>query len=160
MKRMLIALVAIGLGLPAAAMAQSDDAGVVEFEVAGIPVIYKPIEGNEVIAVKLYLEGGSANLTPETAGIENFMTTAATHGTEKYSRDEFASRSSATGTAIFANVNPDYTSISLQAVSSACRRAPPVRTSCPTARFCSRPRRSLERRARPRCVSPMSPPAP
>ena len=117
MKRMLIALVAVGLGLPAAAVAQSDDAGVVKFEVAGIPVIYKPIEGNEVIAVKLYLEGGSANLTPQTAGIENFMTTAATRGTEKYSRDEFASRSSATGTAIFANVNPDYTSISLQAVS-------------------------------------------
>ena len=116
MKRMLIVLVAIGLGLPAAAAAQSD-ARVVESEVAGIPVIYKPIEGNEVIAVKLYLAGGSANLTPETAGIENFMTTAATRGTEKYSRDEFASRSSATGTAIFANVNPDYTSISLQAVS-------------------------------------------
>ena len=115
MKRALIVLFALGLAIPAAAAAQGD--GVTELEVSGIPVIYRPIEGNEVIAVKLFLKGGSANLTPETAGIENFMTTAATRGTEKYSRDEFASRSSATGTAIFANVNPDYTAISLQAVS-------------------------------------------
>jgi predicted Zn-dependent peptidase len=117
-KRAIMSLFVLSLALPAAAAAQSgDEDAVTEFEVAGIPVIYKPIEGNEVIAVKLYLEGGSANLTPATAGIENFMTTAATHGTAKYSRDEFASRSSATGTAIFSNVNPDYTAISLQAVS-------------------------------------------
>lgn len=110
MTRRLCVLIAIVLALPAAAAGQE------EFEVAGIPVIYKRIEGNEVIAVKLYLEGGSATLSPETAGIENFMAAAATRGTEKYSRDEFAGRLSSTGTAIFANAAPDYTTISLQAV--------------------------------------------
>jgi zinc protease len=109
-------LAALALSLPAAARAQQL-AEVTEFTVAGIPVIYKPIGANEVIAVRLYLEGGSANLTPGNAGIENLMTAAATRGTEKYTRDEFASRSSATGTAIGATANPDYTFLSLQAVS-------------------------------------------
>jgi predicted Zn-dependent peptidase len=109
-------LAALALALPAAADAQ-EPAEVTEFTVAGIPVIYKPIGANEVIAVRLYIEGGSANLTPETAGIENFMTVASTRGTVKYTRDEFAALSSATGTAIGANANPDYTFLSLQAVS-------------------------------------------
>jgi zinc protease len=118
-KRMLAGVFALALAFPASGAAQDVARGPVvsEFSAAGIPVIYKPIEANEVIAVRLYLLGGSANLTAETAGIENFMTAAATRGTEKYSRDEFAARSAATGTAIGANANPDYTVITLQAVS-------------------------------------------
>jgi predicted Zn-dependent peptidase len=117
--RMLSGLFALALAFPVSGMAQDEARGPVvsEFSAAGIPVIYKPIEANEVIAVRLYLRGGSANLTAETAGIENFMTAAATRGTEKYSRDEFAARSAATGTAIGGNANPDYTVITLQAVS-------------------------------------------
>jgi predicted Zn-dependent peptidase len=116
---MLTGLFALALAFPVSGMAQDEARGPVvsEFSAAGIPVIYKPIEANEVIAVRLYLRGGSANLTAETAGIENFMTAAATRGTEKYSRDEFAARSAATGTAIGGNANPDYTVITLQAVS-------------------------------------------
>jgi predicted Zn-dependent peptidase len=115
---MLAVVFALALAFPGSGAAQ-DEAGPVvsEFLAAGIPVIYKPIEANEVIAVRLYLRGGSANLTAETAGIENFMTAAATRGTEKYSRDEFAARSAATGTAIGGNANPDYTVITVQAVS-------------------------------------------
>lgn len=118
---LLVALtLALPAAFPAAASAQEEarDPVVRESTVAGIPVIYKPIEANEVIAVRLYLEGGSANLTPETAGIENFMAAAATRGTEKYSRDEFAARAAATGTAIGAQANPDFTVITLQAVSA------------------------------------------
>ena len=119
MKSMLAVVFALSLAFPASGAAQEEARGPVvsEFVAAGIPVIYKPIEANEVIAVRLYLRGGSANLTAETAGIESFMTAAATRGTEKYSRDEFAARSAATGTAIGANANPDYTVITLQAVS-------------------------------------------
>ncbi|MGH7565804.1 MAG: M16 family metallopeptidase [Gemmatimonadota bacterium] len=120
MNRILIAgFVALAVALPAEAAAQGEarDPGLTEFTVAGIPVIHKPIEANEVIAVRLYLRGGSANLTAETSGIENFMAAAATRGTEKYSRDEFAARSAATGTAIGAQANPDYTVFTLQAVS-------------------------------------------
>lgn len=119
MTRIAAICIAVALAFPAAASAQGEarDPGVTEFMAAGIPVIHKPVEANQVIAVRLYLRGGSANLTPETAGIENFMTAAATRGTERYSRDEFAARSAATGTALGAQANPDYTVITLQAVS-------------------------------------------
>ncbi|HET9332052.1 MAG TPA: pitrilysin family protein [Gemmatimonadota bacterium] len=118
MIRVAVLLAAIALSVPAAARAQADNAAVSEFEVAGIPVIFKPIRGNEVVAVRLYLDGGSANLTPETAGIERFIAAAAVRGTEKYTRDEFAALSAATGTAIAADPNPDYTMVALQAVSA------------------------------------------
>ncbi len=87
-----------------------------EFEVAGIPVIYKPVEGNQVIAVQLYLRGGSPNLTPETAGIERLIGAAMTRGTEAYDKDAFASRAASTGTLIGATALYDYTVFSMQAV--------------------------------------------
>lgn len=118
MIRAAVLFAVLALCVPAGARAQSDTATVSEFEVAGIPVIYKPVLGNEVVAVRLYLDGGSANLTPETAGIERFLAAAAVRGTEKYSRDEFAALSAATGTAMGADPNPDYTMFALQAVSA------------------------------------------
>ena len=105
--------------LPAGAAAQEAAAPApqpIEFSVAGIDVIFKPIRANEVVAVRLYLEGGSANLTAETAGIENFLAAAAVRGTEKYDRDAFAALSARTGTALAANANPDYTVFTVQAV--------------------------------------------
>jgi zinc protease len=90
--------------------------GIVEFTASGIPVVLKPLDANEVIAVRLYLKGGSANLTPETEGIENFIVAVSERGTEAYSRDEFAARAAATGSVITGEVNPDYTVTSVQAV--------------------------------------------
>jgi len=104
------------LAMADAATAQATRVQVTEFEVAGIPVIYKPIEANDVVAVRLYLKGGSAAHTPEFAGIENFIASVSQRGTQKYSRDEFAALSAATGTAIGVDANPDFTAYSLQAV--------------------------------------------
>lgn len=89
---------------------------IVEFEVAGIPVIHKPIEANDVIAVRLVLEGGSANLTSETQGIESLMGMLLTRGTESYSKEEFANRAQATGTQIGGQALHDYSVATLQAV--------------------------------------------
>jgi zinc protease len=115
MIRLRLLFVALALVLPSSLAAQ-EGGGPTESTAAGMPVIYERIAGNEVVAVRLYLKGGSANLTPSMAGIENFMTSAATRGTEKYSRDAFAARLAATGTEITAEANPDYTVISLKAV--------------------------------------------
>lgn len=87
-----------------------------KFEVAGIPVIFKPIRANDVVAVRMYLLGGSANLAVANAGIESLMLNAATHGTAKYSKDAFAALSTSTGTAIDADVNVDYSVLTLQGV--------------------------------------------
>lgn len=95
---------------------QPSSAGVTEFVVAGIPVIHKPILANDVIAVRLYIKGGAAALGVANAGIERFIGEMATRGTRKYSKDEFASRATATGTNVASEVAFDYTVITAQAV--------------------------------------------
>lgn len=87
-----------------------------KFEAAGIPVIHKRVTANDVIAVRMYLKGGSANLTPETQGIENFIGSVMTRGSEKFDKDEFAARAQATGTRIGGMATYDYSVATLQAV--------------------------------------------
>lgn len=120
MTRAVRSVLAIALAVPALAAPvraqQAKTPEVEEFTAAGIPVVYQRIDANQVIAVRLYLKGGSAALTPETQGIENLMTAAATRGTEEYTRDEFAEKEAANGVRISTEAFPDYTAISLQAV--------------------------------------------
>lgn len=87
-----------------------------KFGVAGIPVIFRPISANEVVAVRLYIRGGSANLTTANAGIESMMLQASTEGTAKYSKDAFAARSTESGTKIGPETTPDYSVLTLQGV--------------------------------------------
>lgn len=109
---MLFAALTLALLLPPGLHAQD----VQEFTAAGIDVVHRSIEANEVIAVQLYVKGGSAALTPETAGIERFIGAVATRGTDKYDKDAFASRAAATGAAIGGHVFHDYSVMTLQAV--------------------------------------------
>jgi zinc protease len=87
-----------------------------KFQVSGIPVILKPVTANDVIAVRLYIRGGSSNLTPPNAGIESFMLEAATHGTARYTKDAFNERLTETGTSISSDAGYDYSLMALQAV--------------------------------------------
>ncbi|HEV7839580.1 MAG TPA: pitrilysin family protein, partial [Gemmatimonadaceae bacterium] len=70
----------------------------------------------DVVAVRLYIRGGSSNLTPSNSGIESFMLEAATHGTAKYSKDAFNERLTETGTSISSDAGYDYSSMALQGV--------------------------------------------
>lgn len=114
MKARTAILAAVCLTVAGAIRAQQP--AVSEFTAGGVRVIFKPVPANEIIAVRLYLRGGSANLTPQRAGIENFIGTLSTHGTEKYSKDEFAALAARTGTTVEASVTHDYSVISMQAV--------------------------------------------
>ena len=87
-----------------------------KFSVSGIPVIFKPGRANDVIAVRLYIRGGSANLTAANAGIEDLMLQSATHGTAKYDKDAFNEKLVETGTSINSSADYDYSTLSLQAV--------------------------------------------
>ena len=89
---------------------------ITKFEVAGIPVIYKPVRANDVVAVRLYLRGGSVNLTPANAGIEDLMLQASTRGTSKYDKDALTARLTETGTAITSDADYDFSVLALQAV--------------------------------------------
>jgi zinc protease len=87
-----------------------------DFRVAGVRVIHKPIAANDVIAARLYLKGGSAALTPTTAGIEQLLVATSTLGTEKYDKEQFDARSTATGTNIGGDASRDYTVYTMRAV--------------------------------------------
>lgn len=89
---------------------------ITRFSAGGIGVIYKPVAANDVVAVRLYLRGGSAALSPATAGIERMIGELATHGTEKFTRDQFVALATSTGTEISSQTEYDYTVISAQAV--------------------------------------------
>src|SRR4026207_1725198 len=84
--------------------------------IAGIPVIHKRVTANDVVAVQVYLKGGSAALTPANAGIENLMGDAATKGTEKYNKDQFNALATSTGTTIGASAGYDWTTFTMQSV--------------------------------------------
>ncbi len=114
MKRLLI--VALPVVVCAGAAGAQSAAVVTKFEVAGIPVIFKPIRANDVVAARLYIRGGSANLTANNAGIESLMLSSVTEGTAKYKKDAFTALATSTGTAIGADVNVDYSVLTLQAV--------------------------------------------
>ncbi|MEO7367381.1 MAG: pitrilysin family protein [Gemmatimonadaceae bacterium] len=107
---------AVGLALVANAASAQTTRAVSKFDVAGIPVIFKPISANEVIAVRLYIRGGSANLSTANAGIEKMMLQASTQGTAKYGKDAFAARSTESGTNIGSETTPDYSVLTLQGV--------------------------------------------
>ncbi len=108
----------LGIALSAALMtwAQTTDAQITKFDVAGIPVILKPITANDVIAVRLYLKGGAASLTPANAGVEAMMLAASTQGTSKYGKDAFTALSTETGTNIGSQTTMDYSVLTMQGV--------------------------------------------
>ena len=109
-------LVMVAAALTGASAAAQQSVTTTKFEVAGIPVIYKPVRANDVVAVRLYIRGGSGNLTPMSAGIENLMLSVARRGTEKYSRDAFSALATETGTEIGSNAGFDFSVMSLQGV--------------------------------------------
>ena len=106
----------LALAFAATASVAAQQVAVTEFTVAGIPVILKPVTANDVVAVRLYLRGGSANLTAQTAGIESFIGAMATEGTARYGKDDFAARATAVGVDFGAEAERDYTVFSVRGV--------------------------------------------
>jgi zinc protease len=115
MTRFLLVFVA-ALSCVAAVSPAQQAGGATKFQVSGIPVILKPVTANDVVAVRLYIRGGSANLSASNAGIENFMLETASHGTARYSKDAFNERLTETGTSISSDAGYDYSSMALQGV--------------------------------------------
>ena len=113
MKRIILTTALLVASAPVTAQSRP---AIEDFRVAGIHVIHKPIAANDVIAVTLYLTGGSAALTPKMAGVEQMIVSTATLGTEKYTKDQFTALSTATGTNIDGQTTRDYTMFLLRAV--------------------------------------------
>lgn len=87
-----------------------------ELEIAGVPVIFKPVSGNDIVALRLYVRGGSANLQSSVAGIERFLIASATRGTEKYDKDQFAQLATRTGASFGGSAEFDFSVFTGQGV--------------------------------------------
>jgi zinc protease len=111
-----IKVVASLMLLTASGAAAQTTVAVTKFEVDGIPVIQKRVTANDVIAVRMYLRGGAAAMTPANAGIESMMLASADHGTRKYDKDEFASLATATGTNVGSETTMDFSVLTMQGV--------------------------------------------
>lgn len=84
-----------------------------EFEVDGIKVILKP-SIKEVISVRLFIDGGTANYPKEKEGIEALtLSLAVSGGTQSMSKLEFNNELEKIGTSINSNTGYDFGDISM-----------------------------------------------
>src|SRR5690242_4015423 len=99
----------------AAALLQQRDTTLLQYEVNGLRVIQQPRPAaSQMVAVKLYLLGGSRQLTADNAGIEPMYLMTSAYGTAKYP-GELARRVLArTGAAITVDAEPDWTTFDFQ----------------------------------------------
>jgi zinc protease len=107
MKRLLLAL-ALAAG---SAQAQSDTA-TVSYVVGGVRVIQRKTTASLVVA-NLYLLGGVRQVTPRTAGIENFLLAVGDFGTQKYPKQVLRRAIARTGSEITASPGADWTLVSI-----------------------------------------------
>jgi zinc protease len=108
---------------PARAPAQAaprpaTDSGTTSYDVGGIRVIHRYVTANDVVAANVYLLGGTRQLTPETAGIEQLLLETSGYGTRRYPRDTLRRRIAALGSEIDVAAGIDWTRIGLRATSA------------------------------------------
>jgi zinc protease len=103
---------ALGAPVPARAPARATgplDSLTVTYDVGGVKVIHRPIGITDVVAVNLYLLGGSRQLTPATAGAEPFLLYASEYGTQRYPGESARLALAHTGSWITVSATSDYT---------------------------------------------------
>lgn len=108
-----IALAPAALSQTAGTDPAAQAALVTEFEVNGLKVLIKRRPNSQTVAAGLFVRGGAANLTPETAGIESFTLDAATEGSVKFPRATLRREIARTGGGISSGSNYDFSVISL-----------------------------------------------
>ncbi|HEY9045854.1 MAG TPA: pitrilysin family protein [Ohtaekwangia sp.] len=87
-----------------------------EFTVDGIKVIFKP-SVKEIISVRFFIKGGTANYTKEQEGIEALaLSVAAEGGTRSLNKTAFATALEKIGTTIGSSTSLDYSEISMSCI--------------------------------------------
>jgi zinc protease len=115
MAMMTMRVVALLCAIVSAASAQTrNDSATTSYEVAGVRVIHRRAESNEIVAANLYLLGGTRQITPATAGIEPFLLLASERGTAKFSRDQLRRQLARTGSAIVVDAARDWSMLGLR----------------------------------------------
>lgn len=98
------------VALPAAALADTGrDTATVAYEVAGIKVIQRLNPKTDVVTARVYLLGGTRQLTSATEGIEVFLLEASAHGTGAFPGDTATLAMARTGSRVFLDADADWT---------------------------------------------------
>src|SRR5262252_6257322 len=111
MRRNILALLLVCLGvLPALGQPVASTS---EFEVNGLKVIVKQRPSVRTVAAGLFIRGGSAELTPQTAGVEALLLDAMTEASAHFPRALLRSELSRLGSSVSFGVNRDYSVVSM-----------------------------------------------
>lgn len=87
-----------------------------EFIVDGLKVIFKP-SAKEIISIRLFIKGGTANYTKEMEGVEALALSVVTDGgTKAKTKTEFATALEKIGTSVYSESSLDYSAISMSCV--------------------------------------------
>jgi len=98
------------------ALSTADEVITKEFTVGGIKVIYKP-SIKEIISVRLFIKGGTANYTKEQEGVETLALAVATQGgTKKLSMNDYQTALEKIGSSVGSSSTFDYSQIGLSCV--------------------------------------------
>src|SRR5439155_245762 len=95
------------------AQTASPESQISEFDVNGMKVLIKRRAGTPTVAAGLFFRGGVRNMTPENAGIEGFMLSAAVEGSKNFPLQTMRKETSRIGTAIGASSTYDYSVLSM-----------------------------------------------
>jgi zinc protease len=113
-----ILIVLFAVAATAASSWPPDDEKTREIMVNGVKVIFKP-SVKDIISVRLFIKGGTANYPKDQEGIENIaLSVAVEGGTKNQTKTEFASALEKIGTSISASSSLDFSEVSMTCVKS------------------------------------------
>lgn len=108
----LLALYAV----PAMAQAPTAD-GTTDFTIAnGVKAIHRRVSANEVVAVQVYIRGGTRNITEKNAGVESLMFEVAQQGTKNFSKGAINRELARMGTVVDAGSSYDFSVFAMRCV--------------------------------------------
>jgi zinc protease len=87
-----------------------------QFSVSGVQVIHRRSTASDVVAVSLYLLGGTRQLTPETQGIEALVLAASEYGTRAYPGPAVRRARARTGSRMVITADADWTVFGFQGI--------------------------------------------
>src|SRR5689334_15923646 len=133
MRLMLLGALAVGLNtipagiisprsvplMPPPSAATTQDTMTSDFEVSGVKVILRRNTANDVVAVNLYLLGGTQQETESNAGIEPMLLWVSELGTNHYSREALRRKTAELGSTIVVEPDDDWTLFGCRGVRAA-----------------------------------------
>ncbi|MFN0120725.1 MAG: M16 family metallopeptidase [Blastocatellia bacterium] len=82
----------------------------------GLKVIFRQVQGNEVVAAQVYFRGGSRNINEKNAGIESLLWDVAQESTKNFSKGVIDRETARMGTIIDSGGGYDYSVMAMQCV--------------------------------------------